>query len=301
MATKKTVNARNTRSHGTSRPEHKPKLGQHFLRDEGAAQRIVEALGDISQSTVIEIGPGPGALTSLVAQRAQRLVAVELDRVLAAQLRMEFARKTNVEVIEGDILNVDLGNLIRRKPGPLLAGPAITREQAAQKARVVGNLPYYIASEILLRLLQQHELLEIIVIMVQREVADRIAAAPGTRDYGLLSATVQLFCSVEKLFTLAPDAFSPPPEVHSTVLRLRVAPQIETLQVEPKAFIEFLKTSFAQKRKTLANNLKQNHRPEAISAALRAARISPGVRAEAVPLERMAALFRELGGAREPA
>src|SRR5438270_2174528 len=298
MANKKPVNVQNARRGASApHPQRKPKLGQHFLRDAGGAQRIVEALGDISKSTVLEIGPGPGALTSSLAARAQRLIAIELDRVMAAQLRMEFATRRNVEVIEGDILKVDLANLIRRKPGPLLAGPAITREQATQKARVIGNLPYYVTSDIVLRLLEHHDLFEIMVIMVQREVADRIAAAPGTRDYGLLSATVQLFCRVEKLFTLPPEAFSPPPEVHSTVLRLQVAPRVESLQVDPEAFIEFLKVSFAQKRKTLANNLKQSYPVAAISAALPRARVRPDVRAEAVPLEKMAALFKELTAA----
>ena len=130
--------------------------------------------------------------------------------------------------------------------------------------------------------------------MVQREVADRIAAKPGSRDYGLLSATVQLFCRTEKLFTLPPGAFSPPPEVHSTVLRLQVAPRVEEFEVEPQAFISFLKVSFAQKRKTLANNLKAIYATAAISAALRRARIRPDARAEAVPLEKMAALYKEL-------
>jgi len=162
---------------------------------------------------------------------------------------------------------------------------------------VIGNLPYYVTSDIVLRLLEHHDLFEIMVIMVQREVADRIAAAPGTRDYGLLSATVQLFCQVERLFTLPPEAFSPPPEVHSTVLRLRVAPRLESLQVDPEAFIKFLKVSFAQKRKTLANNLKQSYPVAAISAALPRARLRPDVRAEAVPLEKMAALFKELTAA----
>lgn len=295
MANKKPVNAQNARKGGAApHPQRKPKLGQHFLRDAADAQRIVGTLGDISKSTVLEIGPGPGALTSSLAARAKRLIAIELDRVLAAKLRMKFATRRNVEVIEGDILTVDLANLIRRKPGPLLAGPAITREQATKKARVIGNLPYYVTSDIVLRLLDHHDLFETIVIMVQREVADRVAAAPGTRDYGLLSATVQLFCQVENLFTLPPEAFTPPPKVHSTVLRLQVAPRMESLQVDPEAFISFLKVSFAQKRKTLANNLKQSYPVPAISAVLRSARIRPDVRAEAVPLEKMAALFKEL-------
>jgi len=296
MATKKPVNAQNPRQRreAAPRPTRKPKLGQHFLRDSQAARQIVDALGDVSGSTVVEIGPGAGALTKLLAARAQRLIAIELDRVLAAQLRMKFATHRNVEVIEGDVLTVDLVNLIRRKPGPLLAGPAITREQAMQKAQVIGNLPYYVTSDIVLRLLDHYELFETIVIMVQREVADRIAATVGTRDYGLLSATVQLFCRAEKLFTLPPEAFSPPPEVHSTVLRLQVAPRVKSLQVNPEAFIKFLRISFAQKRKTLANNLKANYSASAIGAGLKAARIRPDARAEAAPLDRMAALFREL-------
>src|SRR5579859_6869813 len=298
MADKKLVNAGNTRSGGAAvaYSGRKPKLGQHFLRDAGAAQRIVEALGDIAGSTVIEIGPGPGALTSVLAARAQRLIAIELDRVLAAQLRMKYARHTNVEVIEGDILAVDLENLIRRKPGPLMAGPAMTREEAAQRAKIIGNLPYYITSDIILKLLDQDALLETIVIMVQREVAERIAAAPGTRDYGLLSATVQLYCQTEKLFTLPPGAFSPPPEVYSSVLRLRVAPQFEELGVGPEEFIGFLKASFAQKRKTLANNLKPHYAAKSIAAGLRAARIRPDARAEAVPMEKMALLFKSMAG-----
>jgi 16S rRNA (adenine1518-N6/adenine1519-N6)-dimethyltransferase len=235
-------------------------------------------------------------LTSLLAARAQRLIAIEVDRVLAAQLRMKYARHANVEVIEGDVLAVDLENLIRRKPGPLLAGPAMTREEAAQKAKVIGNLPYYITSDIILKLLNQYALLETIVVMVQREVAERIAAVPGTRDYGLLSATVQLFCRTEKLFTLAPGAFSPPPDVHSSVLRLRVAPQLDELGVEAKEFIGFLKASFAQKRKTLANNLKPHYTAENITVGLRTARIKPDARAEAIPMEKMAVLFKTMAG-----
>jgi len=130
---------------------------------------------------------------------------------------------------------------------------------------------------------------------VQREVADRIAAKPGTRDYGALSATAQLHAKVAKLFTLPPGAFAPPPKVHSTVLRLRIAPRWTELRVPRDAFIAFLRQSFAQKRKTLANNLKGTYSDEVIAAALRAAKLRADVRAEAISLERPAAVFQHLG------
>src|SRR5580704_5834081 len=193
------------------RPESKPKLGQHFLASEDTALRVVEALGDISQSTVLEIGPGRGMLTSLLARRARRLIAVELDRVLAAQLRLRFGMFPNIEVIEADILSIDFDSLFGPKPG--LRRPGI--EFRPQPAKVIGNLPYYITSDILLRLFAYSKYFETIVVLVQREVADRIAAEPGSRDYGLLSATAQLHARIEKLFTLPPGAFVPPPKVHS--------------------------------------------------------------------------------------
>src|ERR1700739_2070158 len=209
------------------RPRSKPKLGQHFLNSEDAAARIVDALGDVTQSTVLEIGPGKGILTSLLAKRARRLIAVELDRVMAAQLRLQFGMARNVEVLEADILAIDFDSLFGPKPG--LGRPGI--ELKPERVKVVGNLPYYITSDILLRLFEFSKYFESIVIMVQKEVADRIAAEPGGRDYGMLSATAQLYARVENLFTLPPAAFVPPPKVHSTVLRLTTDPQQEKLGV----------------------------------------------------------------------
>ncbi len=273
----------------TFRPR-KPKLGQHFLRDESAARRIIDALGDVSQRTVLEIGPGTGALSSLLVRRARRVIAIEFDKVLAAQLRMHFATAPNVEIIEGDILSIDLDTVFGPKPGTSRPGLAYTPEPA----KVVGNLPYYITSDILLRLFEFRQYFDTLVIMVQREVADRIAAKPGSRDYGLLSATAQLYTRVEKLFTLAPGAFNPPPKVHSAVLRLTIAPQWEKLKVSEDGFIDFLKLSFSQKRKTLWNNLKLQYEPKLLKAALEKAGIKADVRAEALPLEKSAALFRAL-------
>src|ERR1700704_4006209 len=273
-----------------TQPIRKPKLGQHFLASHAAAVRIVEALGDISQATVLEIGPGRGALTALLATRGRRIIAVELDRVMAAQLRMKFNTYPNVEIIEGDILKIELDTVFGPKPGTLRPGLNF----APEPAYVVGNLPYYITSDILLRLLEYHRYFSTIVIMVQKEVADRLAASPGSRDYGLLSATAQLFASVEKLFPLPPDAFAPPPKVHSSVLRMTIEPRLDSLRVPEAEFISFLKLSFGQKRKTLWNNLTTQYDQAALRAALAKSGVKPTVRAEALSLTKSAALFRAL-------
>jgi 16S rRNA (adenine1518-N6/adenine1519-N6)-dimethyltransferase len=279
----------------TRRPQLKPKLGQHFLASDSFALQIVEALGDVSQNTVLEIGPGRGVLTAMLAKRARRLIAVELDRVLAAQLRLRFGMFPNVEVIEADILTIDFDSLFGLKPG--LSRPGIEFKPAP--AKVIGNLPYYITSDILLRLFDYAKYFETLLILVQREVADRIAAEPGSSDYGLLSATAQLYARVEKLFTLPPGAFAPPPKVHSTLLRLTMAPRQRELGLEENGrvqdgFIDFLKLSFGQKRKTLWNNLKSSYPESDLRAALSQARVKPAARAETLSLEENAALFRAL-------
>jgi 16S rRNA (adenine1518-N6/adenine1519-N6)-dimethyltransferase len=279
----------------TRRPQIKPKLGQHFLAGEEYAPRIVDALGDVSQSTVLEIGPGRGIITYLLANRTRRLIAVELDRVLAAQLRLKFGMARNVEIIEADILAIDFDSLFGPKPG--LGRPGI--EVKPEPVKVVGNLPYYITSNILLRLFEFSRYFESIVIMVQREVADRIAAEPGGSEYGILSATAQLYARVEKLFTLPPEAFAPPPKVHSAVLRLTIEPKLKRLGIPglgtgEDGFMDFLRLSFGQKRKTLWNNLKSKYPEPELRRALAEAKVKPAARAETLSLEQSAALFRAL-------
>ncbi len=259
--------------------KYKPKLGQNFLVDAGASQRIVEAAGDVSKRTVIEIGPGHGAITMPLLVRCGRLIAIELDTSLFKELHFRFRERQQVQVLHASILETKLESVL--EPG--------------EKAIVIGNLPYYITSDILLKLFEEHAHIDCAVLMVQREVADRVAAAPGTRDYGLLSATAQMYASVENLFTLPPSAFSPPPEVHSSVMRLTFAPRFEELGVDARGFDRFLHQCFAQKRKTLSNNLRSaGYLPEAIRTALDGAGISPQVRAEATSLEAMAVLYKLL-------
>jgi len=160
---------------------------------------------------------------------------------------------------------------------------------------VAGNLPYYITSQILLKLAAAHASIDRAVLMVQREVADRVTAEPGSRDYGLLSVTAQMYGPAQQLFTLPPSAFSPPPEVHSTVFRWRLAPRFADLGVDEIAFPKFLRRVFHQKRKTLANNLRAaGFEPARSSAAMSTADIDRRARAEALPIESLAALWRGL-------
>jgi 16S rRNA (adenine1518-N6/adenine1519-N6)-dimethyltransferase len=278
------------RKGGASLGVNKARLGQNFLTDGNAAEKIVAALGDVSQSLVVEIGPGRGALTDILAEKAGRVIVIELDRMLATQMRMKYGRDSKVEVLEGDVLAIDFRTVLHRTIGPL----GDLRPEKPERARLLGNLPYYITSDILLHLFEFHDQFDLLVIMVQREVADRIAAKPGSRDYGLLSATAQLYTRVENLFTLPPGAFAPPPKVHSSVLRMQVAPRFEELGVQPREFIEFLKLAFGMKRKTLVNNLKKRYGEEQIKTALKDAGVRVDVRAEALPLEKSAAVFREL-------
>ena len=258
----------------------KPKLGQNFLVDEDACLRIADALGDTSARTVVEIGPGHGAITRLLARRAARLHCIEFDPALARELEFHFRNSETVSVHHADILNFDLRTVL----------------DGANSLDVVGNLPYYITSEILLRLFAaaREGIVARAVLMVQREVAERIAAGPGSSEYGALSAATQMHARVTNLFTLPPSAFAPPPEVYSTVLRLEFATRFAELGVEFEGFNRFLRASFAQKRKTLANNLRAaGYSAEHIAAAWSAG-MPFQVRAEAVPLEAMAAIYREL-------
>ena len=260
--------------------KHKPKLGQNFLVDDSARHAIVDALGDLSKRTVIEIGPGHGAITEILASRCRKLVALELDHGLAAELTFRFRDQPQVQIVEVDVLKSDFRALI----------------PAGESADVIGNLPYYITSDILLKLFAAGSagLIARAVLMMQREVADRVSAKPGVRDYGLLSATAQMNAQVDHLFTLPPSAFAPPPEVYSTVLRLHFAPRFAELGVDPNGFNNFLKKCFAQKRKTLQNNLRAaGYSAEQLIEAWPSS-IAAQARAESLSLERMAELYRLL-------
>lgn len=267
----------------------KSKLGQNFLRDQQAIRRIVAALGDCSGNTVVEIGPGRGAITSELASKAERVVALEVDRSLAAQLSTDIAQSDNAGAAKVSIENIDV----------LAFDFEAASRAAGGKLIIVGNLPYYITSPILTRLADSAHALDRAVLMIQREVADRVVAKPGSRDYGLLSLMVQMHGPVEPLFTLPPSAFSPPPEVHSTVFRWRFAPRFDELGVSRDPFIHFLGRAFALKRKTLANNLRAaGVEAEIVNRVLASCEINPKARAEELSVEVLARVFRSLDSER---
>jgi len=263
----------------------KPKLGQNFLIDENACERIADAVGDVSKRTVVEIGPGHGAITELLAKRCKRLHCIEFDPALARELTFRFRNDAHVTIHHADILNTDLSTM--------LDGEA--------SLDVVGNLPYYITSDILLLLFAAARagVVSRAVVMMQREVAERIAAGPGSREYGALSAATQMHAQVANLFTLPPSAFSPPPDVYSTVLRLEFAPRFAAMGIDFEGFNRFLRGSFAQKRKTLANNLRAAGYTSARVTAAWPASVAAQARSEAVGLDQMAELYRALEAAEE--
>jgi len=262
------------------RPGQRSRLGQNFLVDTRAQRLIAEALGAPAAGTVVEIGPGRAAITELLAARATRLVAVELDSALVAALRTRYRDMPHVKILEADVLDVDISALATT-PGRSLA--------------IAGNLPYYITSPILQHLFAHEHAISRAVLMVQREVAERIVAVPGTSDYGLLTVLCAMYTRAELLFTLPPSAFAPPPSVHSAVVRLEFAPRWEELGVVREPFLRFLKVCFAQKRKTLANNLRAaGWIAGDVARVLSESRLGPVARAEELSPSALAALFRLL-------
>jgi len=221
-------------------PYPSKRLGQHFLRDQRTIHRIIEALAPKPDETIVEIGPGTGALTSVLVERAGRLIAVEFDNKLTPLLSERFGSLPNFKLLMADALAVDFCAEIL----------------PARTARLVANLPYNISTAILQRLIAQRACLEEMVLMLQREVVERLLAPAGTSDRGFISVLVEAYCEAEKLFDVAPGAFRPPPKVWSSVMRLRFRPRINTDVLDEGLLWETVSAGFAQKRKTILNNLR---------------------------------------------
>jgi 16S rRNA (adenine1518-N6/adenine1519-N6)-dimethyltransferase len=223
-----------------SEPYPSKRLGQHFLRDQRTIQRIVDALAPNADETIIEIGPGTGALTSELVKRAGRVIAVEFDNKLTPLLTERFADLPNFKLVMADALTTDFCAEIL----------------PARVARLVANLPYNISTAILQKLISQRECLDEMVVMLQREVVERVLAPAGTTDRGYISVLVEAYCETEKLFDVAPGAFRPPPKVWSSVMRLKFRPQINAESTDETLLWEVVSAGFAQKRKTILNNLR---------------------------------------------
>jgi 16S rRNA (adenine1518-N6/adenine1519-N6)-dimethyltransferase len=228
-------------------PYPSKRLGQHFLRDRRTIQRIIEALAPKRDETIIEIGPGTGALTAELVESASRVVAVEFDRKLSERFR-EFP---NFKLVMADALTVDFCAEIF----------------PARSARLVANLPYNISTAILQRLIAQRACIEEMILMLQREVVERVLAPAGTSDRGFISVLVEAYCEAEKLFDVAPGAFRPPPKVWSSVMRVVFRPRINAETTDERLLWEVVSAGFAQKRKTMLNNLR--HAPEPLQERLK--------------------------------
>ena len=241
----------------------KKSLGQNFLRDQSVVERIVGALGLTKDDIVIEIGPGQGALTKTLLEKAGRVVAIEFDRDLMSPLRVQFHSSDNFELVNADALSFDFTEYY----------------SDGKKLKLVANLPYNISTPILQRLIEQRHVFSSIVLMFQREVVERITAKPGNKERGFLSVLVEAAFETENLFDVPPQAFQPVPKVWSGVVRL--TPKASEV-TDHAAFRKVLSCSFAQKRKTILNNLKGIF--EDAADILFAAEIEPIRRAETLTL-----------------
>ncbi|WP_114418115.1 16S rRNA (adenine(1518)-N(6)/adenine(1519)-N(6))-dimethyltransferase RsmA [Marinospirillum perlucidum] len=216
------------------------RFGQNFLQDPGIIRRIVKSIGPTASDHLVEIGPGMGAITELLLDSDARLDAVELDRDLIPGLRVKFFNHPNFQVHEADALKFDFSSL----------------QEAGEKLRIVGNLPYNISTPLIFHLLGFEGLIEDMHFMLQKEVVERLAAEPGSGQWGRLSVMAQYFCSIDNLFLVPPECFHPRPKVDSAIVRLTPKPAAERESVDLEVFSRLVRQAFAQRRKTLRNNLK---------------------------------------------
>lgn len=259
-------------------------MGQNFLINPSVCPRMAEACGARKDSGVLEIGPGIGVLTRELARRASRVAAVELDDRLLPVLAETLAGQDNVRVIRGDAMALDLADLLEEQfPG--------------MPVSVCANLPYYITSPLLMRLLESRLPLETITVMVQKEAAQRLCARPGTRECGAVTLAVHYYAEPQLLFSVSRGSFLPAPNVDSAVIRLRIRPNPPVEVRDEAAMFRLIRAAFGQRRKTLANSLTGAGLSKAqAAAALDAAAVPPTARAEQLSLEQFAALADAAGG-----
>lgn len=257
-------------------------LGQNFLTDKHMIDKIIDAAEIGKDDLVIEIGPGIGVLTAEAASRAKKVIAVEIDKNLIPILKDTLAAFDNVEIINGDVLKTDLNQMIQN------AG--------CRRTRIIGNLPYYITTPIIMGLLESHVAADSIIIMMQKEVADRIKSGPGTKAYGALSVAVQYYCTVTNVAAVPKEVFFPAPKVDSAVLRLDLRKDKPVELFSEDLFFRCIKAGFGQRRKTLLNSLSQlnDFTKEQIRHCLEISGIDEKRRAETLSLEEFARIANNL-------
>jgi 16S rRNA (adenine1518-N6/adenine1519-N6)-dimethyltransferase len=253
-------------------------LGQHFLANEGVLRKIVGAIGPRPEDVIVEVGAGRGVLTRRLAERAGRVIAIEKDERLVPTLRE--AMPANVEVVHGDVLKVDLREILEK------AG--------ASALRLAGNIPYSISSPLLFRVLDERRLFSDCVLLVQKEVAERVTSGPGTKSYAPFGILLQNEFEARIAFPVAPGSFSPPPRVQSALLTLRRRPAPLHPGAADEPYRAFLRAAFAERRKMLWKNLARRATPEAIAAAYDALGLARNARAEELSPEVLFRLFLTL-------
>lgn len=258
------------------------RLGQHFLAREDVLYEMVKAAGISKNDAVLEIGPGLGVLTTLLCKKAGEVVAVEKDSRFVPILEKVTRQFKNICIIKEDVLKLDIENL---------------QNELSFKFKVVANLPYYITSPIIMKLLSNRHIISLAVIMVQKEVAERLISSPGTKDYGILTIAVGLHADVEMVCNVSKNAFIPPPKVDSAVVKIipRKSPRVKLCDEE--LFFEVVRASFGQRRKTIRNSLKNSlNLPidiKMLDVVLKKARIDPKRRGETLSIEEFARLSGE--------
>ena len=259
-------------------------LGQNVLTDKNIIDRIIESAEIGPDDLVIEIGPGIGVITREAAETARKVIAVEIDKNLIPILKETLSDVDNVEIVNQDILKTDVNQLIASL-GDSISG-----------VKIIGNLPYYITTPIIMKLLEDGVKAKSITVMMQKEVADRIKAFPGSKAYGALSVAVQYYCTVEAVVNVPKEVFVPQPKVDSTVLRLNIREEAPVKLLNREIFFRCVKAGFGQRRKTLLNSLMgiEGITKEGVKAALEAAGIDPSRRAETLDLEEFAKLSNEV-------
>jgi 16S rRNA (adenine1518-N6/adenine1519-N6)-dimethyltransferase len=273
----------------------KKSLGQNFLTDRGVARRIIDAVAPLPTDIIVEIGPGSGALTHMLVKLSGYVVALEIDQRLVDELRTRL-KADNFSIINADALSVNWNALIAEETSRFR--PTGTGESGKSRVRLVANLPYYISTPIIERLLSLGSKLFDLTLMLQKEVADRITTGPGSKEYGYLSVMAQYYCEATKLFEVPPSAFTPAPKVRSAVIRLTVRERPVVEVADEQKFFALVRAAFAQRRKTILNNLKVAARvlefTAAVESALEAVYVSPQRRAETLSLAEFAALCDSL-------
>jgi 16S rRNA (adenine1518-N6/adenine1519-N6)-dimethyltransferase len=277
----------------------KRRFGQNFLTSSHYPERIVDTVRPRPGESILEIGPGEGALTSILLARGARVTAIEVDRDLIPGLQARFGGHENFRLIEADALKIDLGQLFPQDDEAGEAGAA------GERVRVVANLPYYISTPLLQRLIAHRRSLSELTLMLQREVVERIVAPPGGKEYGYLSVLVQFYGEAWSLFDVPPGAFRPAPQVTSSVVRVRLGLGPQVAVADEERFLILAQVLFAQRRKTILNNLRAGWgrlgRGSADQAPLllEAAALDGRRRAETLTLGEMARLADQLHQARQ--